>query len=46
MALRARCSGLILGLYRTSVISFSFRLKNRRQYAGHEIDQFASDGCV
>jgi len=41
MALRARCSGLIFGLQRSSVIdSSSFRLKDHHQNAGHEIDQF------
>ena len=47
MALRARCSGLILGLYSVSVINFSsFRLKHRHQNAGHDIDQIGACLCV
>jgi len=43
MALRARCSGLILGWCRNSVIGFSsFRLKYHHQHVGHESQQFAS----
>jgi hypothetical protein len=43
MALRARCSGLILGLQRSSVInSSSFRLKYRQQNASHQIDQIGA----
>lgn len=38
MALGARCSGAILGLYSSSVIvALSCRLKDHRQQAGHEI---------
>src|SRR5262245_27201404 len=43
MALRARCSGLILGLYSNSVIiAPSYRLKDHREHAGHETDQLGS----
>jgi hypothetical protein len=43
MALRARCSGLILGLYISSVINVSsFRLKDHHQNASHEIDQIGA----
>jgi hypothetical protein len=45
--LRARCSGLILGLYKTSVIDASpLLVKDRYQNAGHEIDQIGACRCV
>jgi len=43
MALRAKCSGLILGLYTSSVINVSsFRLKDLHQNASHQIDQIGA----
>ena len=43
MALRARCSGLILGLQRSSVINpSSFRLKYHHQSASHQIDEIGA----
>ena len=48
MALRAKCSGLILGLYKTSVVinSSFLLLKDHHQNAGHEIDQIGACQCV
>jgi hypothetical protein len=43
MALRAKCSGLIFGLYTRSVINVSsFRLKDLHQNASHQIDQIGA----
>jgi hypothetical protein len=43
MALRARCSGLILGLHISSVINVSsLRLKDHHQNARHQIDQIGA----
>jgi hypothetical protein len=43
MALRARCSGLILGLYSSSVIVAPSRcMKDHHQHASHEADEFFS----
>jgi hypothetical protein len=45
MALRAKCSGLILKLHETSVVinTFSLLLKDRYEDARHEIGQFGLD---
>jgi hypothetical protein len=43
MALRAKCSGLIFGLYISSVINApSFRLKGRHQDACDQVDQIGA----
>jgi len=47
MALRAKCSGLILKLHETSVVkSSSLLVKDHYQKAGHEIDQIGAYRCV
>jgi hypothetical protein len=43
MALRAKCSGLIFGLYINSVIDApSFGLKDHYQNASHQVDQIGA----
>ena len=46
IALRARCSDLIVGLYMTSVIAFPLLVEDRHQNAGHEIDEIGACRCV
>jgi hypothetical protein len=43
--LRAKCSGLILGLY-TSVIASPLLVKDRHHNAGHEIDEIGASRRV
>ena len=46
MAFRAKWSGLIVGLYRSSFIFLLFLcLKHRHQNACHEIEQFGPNRC-